>query len=296
MVQKVRSVVLGGLGNQLFNYSASVKIANELKSPLEVDLRGIPSRGQQKGSSISNLDLQFDIELKGNSITNYLHKYLCFSYLRNGGSLNRLQKFWFDSVISNFEGLQTYDKNAKTLSVLGYFRKPDCVGHMGLSQPFRLRHKGSLRFRQIANLCAQEDTIVLHMRLGDSLMLSGTRGILGSEYFISAIDLLVSKSPNISRVIIFSDDPVLAKNKLNGEISRKITQEFIGDELDSAEVLVCMSSSKNLIISNSTLSWWAAKKGSKNVVAPSIWKIVETKKVDMLDPEWLVVDPDWEKN
>jgi hypothetical protein len=66
--------------------------------------------------------------------------------------------------------------------------------------------------------------------------------------------------------------------------------------LRSSEILTIMSLSDDLVIANSSFSWWAGMLGNplKNVYCPAKWfRNLEDPK-DLYPPNWNIVDSAWE--
>jgi len=103
----------------------------------------------------------------------------------------------------------------------------------------------------------------LHIRRGDYLSLSSYHKNLNSDYYNSAISVVLQNIPN-ARILAFSDDPKWCKENL---------PEQIAVDDSSQEVSLCMMSMCPIhVIANSSFSWWGAwLSGSKAVISPNQW-------------------------
>jgi hypothetical protein len=93
-------------------------------------------------------------------------------------------------------------------------------------------------------------------------------------------------------VFIFSDD---AQPMLNGFEKYKTiltTDLMVGHPVES---LALMSKFKNIVISNSTFSWWAASLGrvDKNIVCPKPWYRSMKSPEDLIPNDWIKIESSW---
>lgn len=114
----------------------------------------------------------------------------------------------------------------------------------------------------------QGECNIIHIRRGDFATPShfSTIGILSSEYYIRATKVL-----NVSPWVAVTDDPL----NVSDVTSLIQIDKILGpSDLDTIGALRTMANARNLVISNSTLSWWdgfmAVHQGGR-VVAPSRW-------------------------
>jgi Glycosyl transferase family 11 len=129
-------------------------------------------------------------------------------------------------------------------------------------------------------------TVGIHMRLGDyfSTRYKSSLGVCTPYYYQTAL----SHFPKDEyRFILCSDDPEAAKEILN-DTSVEI---FRGS--DELAEMALLSQCNNLIISNSSFSWWSSFMGikKKKVIAPRIWfsKKSGLMDADMYEDTWTKV-------
>jgi len=115
-------------------------------------------------------------------------------------------------------------------------------------------------------MIGEEDYIALHIRRTDYLQNAANHNNLSLDYYEEAL----SKFPEDSSVIIFSDDPEWCSQQDLFSDDRFLVSENTNGYVD----LCLMSMCKHFIIANSTFSWWGAwlsKNKDKRVIAPSEW-------------------------
>lgn len=106
----------------------------------------------------------------------------------------------------------------------------------------------------------------IHVRGGDYLTLKDYHYNLTSDYYTDAV-IKVQEETGINQFIVFTDDPKHAMTVL----PKMYKWEFLhtGHEVTD---LLAMSRFENLIIANSSFSWWGAWLGAqKSVYAPGVW-------------------------
>jgi hypothetical protein len=115
-----------------------------------------------------------------------------------------------------------------------------------------------------------DKTVALHVRRGDYLTLNHIFNVLTPKYYQDALGTF----DNVERVVIVSDDIGWCKENL-ADIHDSVVFSPFTDELHD---FVLLYLSKNVIIGNSSFSWWAAFLGRLHadvpkgpVVAPSPW-------------------------
>ena len=121
-------------------------------------------------------------------------------------------------------------------------------------------------------ILATPNSVAVHVRRGDYLSPEYSNWNIFDDYsyFHTAIDILNNKKNNL-KFYIFSDDIEGCKNEF-----RDIDCIFVDCNYGKNSYLdmYLMSLCRNVIISNSTFSWWAAylnKHLDKIVIAPMQW-------------------------
>jgi hypothetical protein len=129
--------------------------------------------------------------------------------------------------------------------------------------------------RSLVEAISSTQSAILHVRRGDYVTNPKAKKTFAEctiDYYRRALDYL----PANSRVFVFSDDILWAKQNLNlGE-----TAVFIGDGTPRSGIddLKLMSLGQHHIIANSTFSWWGAWLAGPNkglTIAPARWFVDE---------------------
>lgn len=253
----------GRLGNQMFQFSAGYSLSKK-----------------------NNTEFKFPIENMVKNGYNGIDLYNCFelssSYLEH-----------FNTIIQSIE--YSYTEDLKDLRFNpSFFTIPDKTNISGYfnSEKFFIDYKEEilreLKFKEeildksnniIKDYNLQEENIVgIHVRRSDYMELDEW---VGEDYYRKSIDTIKSyiSSP---RFFIFSDD-------INWCKGFKEFNPSICLELDKYCSLCIMSKLKNLIISNSTFSWWGAymQKDRNITIIPGKW--LKNNTYDVWKEDWIKI-------
>lgn len=177
-------------------------------------------------------------------------------------------------------------------STLGGLNEPEAYRERDFSYapiPIHIQHGSLLGYFQsakyfndqeehIRNLFApltasrQENTLGVHIRLGDYKRLQHKHRLVDADFLQRAFSYI---SPEIGRLVIFSDEPDAALSLLKAiPDADHFTIEV--DNSSPCDALRLMSSMQELIMSCSSFSWWAAYLGKiERVVVPCNWFVGE---------------------
>jgi hypothetical protein len=289
----------GGLGNQLFQYSAGLFYANRSGKQLRLDLSFVNNGMTIHPSNTSILKLVQSTQFVIDHYSKYSvilkkikdklsSKSQLFSGLRRH-LINEHQstKLGFDEKLlieNKIERLQGYYQSWFFANELA---KQNLYIKLNLSQKsawLKLNEKKVTSKNQIA----------LHVRGGDYKKVKNSIGMLSEEYYINAIHVMSNKVNN-ARYWVFSNEIDEAELRLAHILPKNTIWVKEPKDLDPVQTLFLMSKFKNLITANSSFSWWAAWIGNpKNqVIVPNPW-FRRIKSPELLIPaSWSSVDSYW---
>jgi Glycosyl transferase family 11 len=258
----------GGLGNQLFQYNFAKYLSGRIDEPVLM----LRSRYIARGDRVPLLD-EFLI---------YVGDPICFPRYSISLPRNRymelisekLDSFGFsiENQMSNPWG-EPKDFVLETplpSCYLGYFQNTELVDlaigtYVGSLSDF-LAGK-ALEARKRLGLTGEET--LMHVRRGDNLRPENNgMGNLSWRYYTEALRAL-KKDP--SSAIVLTDDPRNVQSLVS-----KINPSRVLDPLECSpwEALALFATSKALVSSNSTLSWWGAYlsiREGREAVIPKTW-------------------------
>lgn len=116
--------------------------------------------------------------------------------------------------------------------------------------------------------------VSLHIRRGDYVhnpIANSVHGVLGLDYYRDAVELMVQRISEHFRIVVFSDDIEWARQNVSFEQPVSFVS---GSTSTPHEDLHLMASCDHHIIANSSFSWWGAwlnASPTKVVVTPKRW-------------------------
>jgi hypothetical protein len=285
-MKKLRRVLIipfmGGLGNQLFQYAAGIHVRKFTTKHTYFSQSGLlNTKNTPRSYMLGDLLKSSDVKNRG----------------RFTLAVFKLSSFVVPSIWVSERDLSDFplERVSKTTKVLlGYFQRINYVDSVAAELVQAMRH--SSQFRILATTLSTND-LAVHIRFGDYLSSPETKmfhGLTAMSYYVNAVNHLLSIG-SFERVVIYSDDPSKAYSDFTQAFGSREIPVVPSAHLGEIEELASMSSSKGLVISNSTFSWWAAWIGTQlhdcNVVAPRPWFAMPSAAEDNLLPNrWTVLD------
>lgn len=290
--------LIGGIGNQLFQYYAGLYLARKNCTELILDFSKIGKAGTNHAGSIKDLDFAYDFfehESKGSKLAEIrwrLHQKMSRDF-------SPIQKFSVGLLGIYQSNVIGYDSELEKLEspivIRGYFQTWRYYYHAKLLNipPVGLASPTTWYQSQLAKIESNQP-VGIHIRRGDYRNLGETFGLLSAEYYSRALLKLNSVGAG-NGVYVFSDDINQAKKLLSG-----LNYDFyfvVPPESSSpAESLLLMSKCSSLVIANSSFSWWGGMLGSerRTVIAPDKWFRGLDDPEELLPNSWLKERSSWE--
>lgn len=276
--------LIGGLGNQMFQYALGRHLALKNRTELIVDTTYfdfVPKNTEYFTKRKYDLEL-FHINvltldqknaswlpyysIKRRHRLKHLLKRLLNLYKHVGGHRIIYEKklFSFDESILD---------SGDNLYLVGYWQNERYFKDIEqeIRRDFTIRNRFSNDVSKLASEISNTKSLCLNVRRGDFVK-SPTHGFVGTEYISRAVNHM-RDAVDIRKVFIFSDDIDWCKNNLRFDIpSLFVNDEYTGG--DFAADLYLMTKCSHFIISNSTFGWWGAwlaENSEKTVIAPEQW-------------------------
>lgn len=281
----------GGLGNQLLQYALGKSIEKKYKKEVKYDVSSFSN--QKKVTPRIYLLNKFRVEIKiasDEEINKTRHPFGVFSkisYLIK----KALNKFFFKKYHIAYEPDFLESVESKNSAYLeGYWQSfryaESCVEE--LRKEIIIGGDTSLLFKKAEEEILKGESVAIHIRRGDYLKTEGGLDVLDISYYKSANDFILESLKNI-RYYIFTDDVAWAKENL--QFLGKEDVVYISDfGFKDYEELILMSQCKNLVIANSSFSWWGAMLNNKKgvIICPKDWRNIFLKNDENLCPkEWV---------
>jgi hypothetical protein len=282
----------GGLGNQLFQSAAGLRLALARKTRLKVDLSELENPGGGTPRSYEMGSFRFSAE-----IANPSEVASCVAPDSRG--LERLLPRWRGARpgSSAIERHFHFDPDVLTLSdgvcLEGYWQSERYFSDASdrVRKEFSFRNPPAGRNAEIINEMAACNAVSLHVRRGDYVTnpaANATHGVCPLDYYYRAIDYIRERVSN-PFFFLFSDDPKWVREDLEFDGSSTVIDH--NDPDAGYEDLRLMSHCQHHIIANSSFSWWGAWLNpnlNKIVVAPDRWFSDETQDTsDLIPATWM---------
>lgn len=271
--------IIGGLGNQMFQYAFGYATSKENNTELKLDVSGFNAYDLRDYElDLFNVEKNSELKSKYDSLLNKLngkHNTLLSKATRKIlRGLLRFTKFYYQEK-EEF----VFDKGVFNIRTDTYF-----YGYWQNQKYFKKYRKELLEIFTLKSIHSQtkeyqqkiieSESVSLHIRRGDYLTDAHTNsvhGVCDMEYYKKAVTEVL-KSKKQARFFIFSDDLDWVKDNLDF-IDNKTFIEYKSDISDHEEMHL-MSQCKHNIIANSSFSWWGAwlnQNSDKKVIAPKKW-------------------------
>ncbi len=254
--------ILGGLGNQMFQYAYARSLS--LKGyDVKLDISKFKTYKLHGGYQLDKYQINLEI---ANSFSVFMGKAKIKKNKKEKGLLFKKQL----KTLNGNEYVKGYFQTEK------YFNDIRAV----LLDEFVINKKISLQCKTIASkISSSENSCSLHIRRGDYISdekANKVHGTCNLDYYQKAIQIINEKYSNVT-FFVFSDDIPWTKENLHVKNAIYVDIKSIPHE-----DMYLMSLCKHNITANSSFSWWGAwlnKNEEKIVIAPKNWFIEKENEV-----------------
>jgi hypothetical protein len=276
------SKILGGLGNQMYQYAIAKSIAVKNNDSFKLDVSGFESYSLHNGYRLNLFNIDGDVathedivSLKGHSTV--VHKVLKKLNIYKVDTFYREKEITlFDKEVFNYSDLYLDGYWQNEL----YFQDIRDI----LLTEFTLKDGISKSMISIQEQIENSESVSIHVRRGDYLNHPDV-GVLDVDYYKRAVKLIAErvKSPTF---FVFSNDIQWCKDNFTF-IDKCHFLEEGGTELDD---MTLMSKCSHNIIANSSFSWWGAwlnNKSNRIIIAPKKWMAINPNNYKWASRDWL---------
>ncbi|MFC1496867.1 alpha-1,2-fucosyltransferase [Verrucomicrobiota bacterium] len=283
--------LIGGLGNQMFQYAAARRLAYKLGVDLKLDISGFKDyKDREYWLGNFNIHEKFasQAEIKelldkkrgraGRLISCLLQKPVMSS-----AWISERHFHFNPSILSLTDGVYL---NGHWVSEK-YFVDIEKI----IRQEFTVKTPQTSKNREISEKIVSTDSVSIHIRRGDYLTNPKFAKFFvtcGPDYYLQCVEQ-TAESVKDPHFFVFGDDPEWARNNLKLSYDTIVCDHNGPDK--AHEDLRLISQCKHHIIANSTFSWWGTwlnPRKDKKVFAPKQWfseKIQASRNMDDLLPE-----------
>lgn len=285
--------IMGGLGNQMFQYACGKALAERIGTSLYLDLSWFNEANRPLHLDVFNLEIR---QIPNEKV----------AYLKKKDIKSRImklkEKMFFRGIRVFSEQMSCYDERVELVEdntlLRGYWQSEkyfrDITAQLKKDFCFRrIFTENTVRWeREILN---EANAVALHVRRGDYINLEDCKKIYAEitpDYYYRAIEY-IKKRAEISKIFVFSNDLKWCKENLHFDLPVSFVDG--NDEGHGYEDMYLMSICEHNVVTNSTFSWWAAwlnPHSEKLVIRPKEYYKIRDRFHDTSDlwPEkWLYV-------
>lgn len=282
--------LIGGLGNQMFQYAVARRLAYFAGVQVKLDISGFREY-TLRSFALNHFNIKADIaqddeidqlRRREGKICGALKR--CFGRRAARNPVVKEKSFRFDPTILNLKPnvyLEGYWQSDR------YFKDIRKV----VQDDLRVITTPDETNRRIVEEISGVEAVSVHVRRGDYISNPATNayhGVCSLDYYRKATATLASAVPN-AHFFVFSDDPQWARDHFRFGLPMSYVTHN-GPE-QHYEDFRLMSMCRHHIIANSSFSWWAAwlsDNYAKTVIAPETWfKRKEIDTSDLMPEDWI---------
>lgn len=289
----VISQVIGGLGNQMFQYAAGRALAMRLGGDLALDISAFENYNLHQGFELTRVFAMSPAIASGQDLSRMLgwqHSPLARSVLaRRPFAVLRSRRFVSEP---HFHYCSDFDQLDGDVYLAGYWQSEKYFKRViaQIREDFRFRLPLEGENAELAARLSQTQAVSLHVRRGDYASNSATtavHGLCSPTYYHDALRIVRQQIPD-AHLYIFSDDIGWVRKNIKIELPSVYVEHNQGK--DSFNDMMLMSLCRHHITANSSFSWWGAwlnSSSSKLVIAPKKWFADDKSTADLIPHQWM---------
>lgn len=289
--------LMGGLGNQMFQYAALRAAMIDFNENGQISLAGITNKTHNV-FALDNFNISKDVKIINSfnfklEFNHFIYGFYYLFLLKKINGFNIMynmslffNKFGIYCVPDGYIPLIKSASNNKTMvgyfQSIKYFKKYSNVIKKELMVKTPISSINSKIIKEINNC----ESVCLHIRKGDYV--GSNLDVCTEKYYLCAIKKIkkIVKNPCF---YVFSDDINWVKN--NVKFSDNVV--YMDYNNSAYDELRLMYNCKHFIISNSSFSWWAqylSNNDKKVTIAPLKWFRNNNQKIDIYEKQWILIN------
>lgn len=268
--------LMGGLGNQMFQYAMARALACARGVPVKLDFESLNGDGKRAYALGA-----WNIDAQPASLAQVLRIRIANKF---SWKLKPSAPFYVRPVLR--EQKFTFDPDAlkarRRCLTIGYWQSEKYFSGIEktIRQEFTLRTAPDDKTQQAMRTIQSGNSVCVHVRRGDFVSDPHTQvmhGTCSSEYYRQAAAYLAERIPDL-RFFVFSDDPRWVRENFNLGFPFTVIDHNAPGDGNSAgsehQDMWLMSLCNHAVLANSSFSWWGAWLNpvrDRIVIAPKQW-------------------------
>lgn len=288
------SSIIGGLGNQMFQYAAGRALSLERGQPFRLDISGFADYGLHHGFELQRV-YDYSAEIATEAEVRSILGWQFLSVIRRavshpGFAFLRRPGFVVEPHFGYWPGINNVSQDCY---LSGYWQSEKYFQNVAEVIRSEFTYKCPLENRnsEFADEISQVSAVSLHVRRGDyakNPKTTAMHGLCSLDYYREAIQY-ISVHVEQPYFFIFSDDIAWVKSNLKIDFPCQYVDHNHGSQ--SYNDMHLMSLCQHHIIANSSFSWWGAwlnPRPNKIVIAPLKWFASKQKSTrDLIPSGWI---------
>ncbi|MFZ2803658.1 MAG: alpha-1,2-fucosyltransferase [Patescibacteria group bacterium] len=273
----VTSKIVGGLGNQMFQYAIGKRMADDLKQDFVIDIEDFKTYRRHYALDRFQITTPSLDPAKAASFRKYEGRVSLWRSLEGLKPIvNR--SYRLEALEHYFkyhpEYIQPHPKG-KDVYLNGYWQHPDYFAPIRntLLSEFRLTPQQQIQDPQLLRILSENETVAVHFRRGEDQLTKSLYGVPPMSYYAQAVRTIAERRGSARlHLLIFSNDIEWVKQNFQPDMPTTYVSGAFG--LNDEQEFELMARSTHQVIANSTFSWWAAwlnDNPGRIVVAPTTW-------------------------
>lgn len=290
--------LMGGLGNQMFQYAFAKSLAIKNNTSLKIDLTFLLDRTPRENFVFRDYDLDiFNIEadfINESELANFKAK-------KSPSFIDRLfsrtiepETIFLDEQNFHFDAANIV--SGTNIYMNGYWQTEKYFQDIEaqIRKDFTFKYVFNEIENELNNQILHTNSVCVNFRRTDFVDLKSsadTHGLTEMAYYQNAVELVGKKIDN-THFYIFSDDIDWCKENVKIDFP-VIFVDHVYKGFKFSAYLQLMKNCKHFIIPNSTFAWWAAwlsENEDKLVIAPQKWfkdQVLQSQTEDILPRKWI---------
>lgn len=291
MIDTIITKLIGGLGNQMFQYATALSVSKFHNAELILDLSELDVYKRHNGfelDKIINLECKL---IRAGEVSNSLMTKMAEKLSKKYKYKNRFFKIVKENSFNYNESIYKINNN---FYMSGYWQSAKYFESIKNILINNINFKKIAFSKELELKIKDLNSLGIHIRRGDYVTNRTANlfhGTCNYNYYYNAIDIVSRNSDNLN-LFIFSDD---IENVKNNFIIRNIEPSKIHfvDQQDRSPCsdLYLLKSCKHKILANSSFSWWAAylNNDSGITIAPNRWFRKNINTDDLYLNNWIKI-------
>lgn len=296
--------LMGGLGNQMFQYAFGKHLALRNETELLLDLNFLLDRTPKKlfvyrDFDLSIFDMDFHVAQPKDLKPFNIQRESRIAKFRRISRQKRIERFYPERYYHISETSFAFNRGYLYLPqntyLDGFWQSEQYFKNSEneIRESFRFKHNLNSNAGQLAKAIQSVNAVCVNVRRGyvNNLKERLFHGLLGIDYFEQAVKIIQNKveSPHF---FVFSDDIDWCKQNIRISAPLEfVTHDCAGTRFNNYLQLMILCN--HFIIPNSSFGWWAAwlnRNPEKLIIAPKKWFRIPFKNTrDLVPPRWIIL-------